>query len=780
MTLTTSGIDYTVDVAFGIDPLAVPSGGDWQDVTTYVRAISTRRGRNHELGRTQAGVATITLDNRDRRFDPTFADANLVPLQNQRDVEAALGANELTAVQGAVVARTTTAGQFSQGIAGLSITAHASNTFSGATVGQAAGTTNVVAVEGGVTYTFGVQLKGSAGHTFIIRARWLDSGGTAIINTDSPNTVVGTGFNKHTLTATAPALAAFVRFQILYPAAGATQVMYADELQVESGFTSRPWPAAAPYYPDVVPMAHIRIRATYAAVTYPVFYGFVEDWGQGWPEPAANGQGDALVSVQAVDAFKVFNMLAVRTLGDEILTDGPSSWWSFGEPAAAEVAHAEGSHAADMTIDTALMTFGAAGPLVGGATALDVEDIDGTFVDTAELTPDPLNLSVEFWLNSDAVLGIWVRYEADHSGGGNAFTLSTIAGNIWRFQYTTPTTSEILDLTGSTVTFSAWQHWVFTRAGGTVIAYRNGVEVARAVGVATVMPIESDARFAIAETGEGSLAHLAVYDHALTPNRIATHYATTLGEISAVSSGTALGYVLDAAAWPVGLRDLEAGVSTVTLTPSGSALDLVQQIAEDTEHGLVLMAADNDVTFIGRDTLESSVTSVATFGDAAGEVPYHDLTLAYDDQDLWTEVTASSEAGTATVTDAAAATRYGTRSLEVSGSTSTVNELSDVAYGLLGRYKAPAVRPVTLVLNKPAAYVQQLSRLIGDRVTLKRRPPGGGTVTVEALVEGIDHDAGPDGYLTTTLHLVPAETLTPWILADATYGVLDSTTRLGW
>src|SRR3990167_562908 len=43
----------------------------WTDITDYVYSINTRRGRQRQLESFQAGTLTITLDNSDRRFDPT-------------------------------------------------------------------------------------------------------------------------------------------------------------------------------------------------------------------------------------------------------------------------------------------------------------------------------------------------------------------------------------------------------------------------------------------------------------------------------------------------------------------------------------------------------------------------------------------------------------------------------------------------------------------------------------------------------------------------------------
>jgi len=57
-----------VEIAFTSGPYVVSP--TWVDVTSYVREITTRRGRSDEFQNFEAGTATIVLDNRDRRFDP--------------------------------------------------------------------------------------------------------------------------------------------------------------------------------------------------------------------------------------------------------------------------------------------------------------------------------------------------------------------------------------------------------------------------------------------------------------------------------------------------------------------------------------------------------------------------------------------------------------------------------------------------------------------------------------------------------------------------------------
>lgn len=60
----------TVQVAFATKPGAATP--QWQDITAYVLSVDTKRGRQYENDRIEAGTCSLLLDNSDRRFDPTY------------------------------------------------------------------------------------------------------------------------------------------------------------------------------------------------------------------------------------------------------------------------------------------------------------------------------------------------------------------------------------------------------------------------------------------------------------------------------------------------------------------------------------------------------------------------------------------------------------------------------------------------------------------------------------------------------------------------------------
>jgi hypothetical protein len=71
--------------------------------------------------------------------------------------------------------------------------------------------------------------------------------------------------------------------------------------------------AAGPYFGNLIPGKQIRVRATYNAITYDVFTG----WVTGWPQTFGTAGKDAVVTIEAFDAI---GWMAKNRLPDDYLT----------------------------------------------------------------------------------------------------------------------------------------------------------------------------------------------------------------------------------------------------------------------------------------------------------------------------------------------------------------------------------------------------------------------------------------------------------------------------
>ena len=97
--------DVTVAVEFGFGYAPLATSVSWQAVTSYVRAINVDRGRSSEFSTYGPGTCTLTVDNRDRRFDPEYTTGpfygDLLPMVPMR-VTTSYGGTDYTLFYGFV------------------------------------------------------------------------------------------------------------------------------------------------------------------------------------------------------------------------------------------------------------------------------------------------------------------------------------------------------------------------------------------------------------------------------------------------------------------------------------------------------------------------------------------------------------------------------------------------------------------------------------------------------------------------------------------------------
>jgi hypothetical protein len=532
-----------------------------------------------------------------------------------------------------------------------------------------------------------------------------------------------------------------------------------------------PTNAAATHAGNLLPMRRIRVVATFDAVAYPLFYGYIDAFEHAYAGPH---HGDVTATITATDGFKVLEAadLAPSAYAAEVEADAPVAWWRLGEPA--------GSTTLSDVVGSKTMTV-VGTPLLGADglvsrdadSAMEIVDVntDGAELAGGAIAQKPL--TVEFLIRVDPAspAGL-VVYQADAAQtNGFSFQIDASGQVIFGVGTNTQTTQFVT----STVAIDddAPHHVAGTwTSGGLATLYVDGTSTG--TPVTRTGSMDTAAAFAVGAlpnlVGGGSqdsflgvIDEVAVYDTALSAARVAAHHTARATPWAGDTPKARIDRVLDAEGWPAALRDLDVG--TVTLSSAelgGSALEHVQRVAAS-DFGAVFMSTDGKVTFIGRDALWNR-PSEGVFGDdpaTPAELGYRTIRPEYTDALIRNDVTVSRAEGTAQrASDATSIAKYLRHSFTVDGLIHNSDVFSlDAAMFLVSEYKNPRRRISGMAITPPGdptdLFPQVLGRGLLDVVTLWDRPAGGTANTQTSAIEGITHEIGPKWW-DTTWNLTPA------------------------
>ncbi len=219
------------------------------------------------------------------------------------------------------------------------------------------------------------------------------------------------------------------------------------------------------------------------------------------------------------------------------------------------------------------------------------------------------------------------------------------------------------------------------------------------------------------------------------------------------STDTRIGNVLDDVGFPAGWRNLAGGVADVqvldlTDTPKNALLHLRE--CAIAEQGNLFVAADGDVTLYDRTNWQGGSSSNATFGPS--NLEYTEVTVDYDDQQLFTQASITRDGGDSqAASDATAVAAYGGRTFTHSGGAMVDdNGALNVAEIVVEKRKTVEPRVTSLELapadNPSTHWPQALGRDLADAITVIVDPPGGGTdLNQKVHIESIHHDIDVDG-----------------------------------
>jgi hypothetical protein len=514
-----------------------------------------------------------------------------------------------------------------------------------------------------------------------------------------------------------------------------------------------PTHTAGPYWPNVLPMRRLRIRATYDTVTYDVFNGYIDRWEQQYEHPQV-----AYAIVTATDAFKV---LAAKDLpssayATEVLADGPAYWWRLGEAASAFTARDS--------------IQGATAHLVGagtfGASSLISRESDGAFecADTADsglsypfpvVTGTDPDFTIEFVMRATdpTPAGQW-QFSIGTSGGADLEVRfhdggTQLDARVFTVGGTPYTSSETYAVGDGLI-----HHVAAVVEGGTSLQlYVDGT----ATGAATTIPTLTWAPSGMTSIGNntgfgfgliGVLDEVAVYDQALSAARVAAHAAQVATPWNGDTSGERVERILDTIGWPAADTTIDEGDSIFSSAQlSGSVLSYLQQ-AEASEGGLLFVTKDGKIRFRSRHN-GFNLDSQATFGDDDDDLEYVDIAFDYSEGLIYNEIRISRSEGVPQVAeDATSQANYGERTYTSDGLLlASDTEARDRAEFLLAKYRMPVFRTTRMVVQ-PAGlpdatvlYPQVLGREIGEKITVRRKPQNvGAWIDQDVIVEGMKHD----------------------------------------
>jgi hypothetical protein len=258
---------------------------------------------------------------------------------------------------------------------------------------------------------------------------------------------------------------------------------------------------------------------------------------------------------------------------------------------------------------------------------------------------------------------------------------------------------------------------------------------------------------------------------------------TVAGSAAGDLSGTRITQILDAIAWPISMRDIDAGQTTVQANPttSATALAKLQQVT-DSEYGSLYIDASGNMVFQDRLFTESSVAAQATvFADNGTGIPYSQIKWLFDDTQVYNSASITRIGGTAqTAENASSIALYFKHSYN---RTDLIMETDAVALQYAQAYvasrQATTIRcdAISLDLNttSTAGVTAALQLDYFDPITVKSTQPAAtGTSTLDKTLQifGVSHAVTPNTWVTTFTTLEPI--IDAFIIGSSQYGILGT------
>jgi hypothetical protein len=248
------------------------------------------------------------------------------------------------------------------------------------------------------------------------------------------------------------------------------------------------------------------------------------------------------------------------------------------------------------------------------------------------------------------------------------------------------------------------------------------------------------------------------------------------------TTGTRIGKILDQIGWPSGMRDIDAGQTTVQADPGTLRTSLgAMQLITSTEYGSLYMDGFGNVVFQDRQLTSSSVAGTpVVFDDNGTGISYNNALWKLDDTLVFNKASVTRTGGTAQVaSNQASIDKYFLHSYQEQNLLmETDAEALNNAQAFVASRQETSIRcdAVTLDLytdNYDAGITAALDLDFFDPITITTTQPGSSTLTKTLQVFGVSHDIKPSNWKTTLTTLEP---IIESFIIGTDYGILGTNT----
>jgi hypothetical protein len=251
---------------------------------------------------------------------------------------------------------------------------------------------------------------------------------------------------------------------------------------------------------------------------------------------------------------------------------------------------------------------------------------------------------------------------------------------------------------------------------------------------------------------------------------------TVTGQANGDDTGERIGKILDTVSFPNSMRTIDTGDSLCQADPATTRTALAAIVnAEFSEQGAFYMDSEGQAVFKNRNAVVASAGGTPIEFNQTGDIPYKNLSFAFDDKLIINQATITRIGGTAQFAeDAGSVATYFPHSVNYNDLVvQTDTDANNIARIYVATRSDTTIRIDSMQVDLLDPDVPTGTMLAMDyfqNVDISNIQPDGSTITKNLQVQGLAWDITPNRMLCTVTTLEPITD--GFIIGNTTYGVL--------